>query len=99
MKINISSLHFKANQKLETFIQEKIEKLSKVYDQILGSEVTLKLENTDKPENKTTEILMLIRGNNVLASKTAKTFEEACDQCIDALKKQLTKVKEKERGN
>ena len=99
MNINISSLHFKADQKLETFITEKVEKLNKVYDNIIGAEVTLKLENTDKPENKTTEVRMKIRGNDALASKTAKTFEESTDLVVEALRRQLKKIKDKERGN
>jgi putative sigma-54 modulation protein len=92
-------VHFKADQKLEDFINDKVEKLDKVYDNILGAEVTLKVENTEKPENKTSEIRMKIRGNDALASKTAKSFEEAVDLSVDALKKQLMKIKEKERGN
>jgi putative sigma-54 modulation protein len=99
MNINITSVHFKADQKLESFITEKIEKMSKVYDGILGSEVSLKLGNTEKPENKTCEIIMKIRGNNVLAEKTAKTFEEATDLAVEATRKQLQKIKDKERGN
>ncbi len=99
MNINISAVHFKTDQKLESFITEKVEKLNKVYDNILGAEVTLKLENTDKPENKTSEIRMKIRGNDALATKTAKSFEEATDLSVDALRKQLTKLKDKERGN
>lgn len=98
MTINISSVHFKTDQKLEDFINEKVEKLNKVHDGIIGAEVTLKLENTDAPENKTVEIRMQIKGNDAIASKTAKSFEEATDVAVDALKKQLTKIKEKEQN-
>ena len=41
MNINISSLHFKADQKLEAFITEKVEKLGKMHDGIIGAEVTI----------------------------------------------------------
>ncbi|MBP1672276.1 MAG: ribosomal subunit interface protein [Bacteroidetes bacterium] len=98
MNIKITALHFKADQKLESFIAEKIEKLTKIHDGIIGTEVTLKLENTEKPENKTVEIRAKIRGNDAMASKTAKTFEEAADEVAEALRKQLLKIKEKERG-
>lgn len=98
MNINITALHFKADQKLEKFISEKVEKLSQVYDSIIGADVTLKIENTDKPENKTVEIRIKIRGNDALAGKTAKTFEEACDETVTALRRQLKRIKEKERG-
>jgi len=99
MNISFNSVHFKADQKLETFISEKLEKLSKLHDGIIGYDVTLKLDNTDKPENKSVEIRAKIRGNDAIAKKIAKTFEEAADEVVNALKKQLIKAKDKVRGN
>jgi putative sigma-54 modulation protein len=96
MTVNITSVHFKADQKLETFISGKIEKLAKLFNEIIGAEVMLKLENTDNPENKITEIKLLIKGNDLFASKQSKTFEEATDEVIDALKKQIEKYKAKQ---
>ena len=98
MNVTISAIKFKADQKLETFITDKLEKLSKLHDGIIGSEVTLKLDNTDKPENKEVDIRVKIKGNDAMASKVAKTFEEATDLAIEAIKKQLVKSKEKERN-
>jgi len=99
MNISFNSVRFKADQKLENFISEKLEKLSKIHDGIIGFDITLKLENADKPENKSVEIRAKIRGNDAIANKIAKTFEEATDEVIKALKKQLIKVKDKVRGN
>ncbi|KAF0129671.1 MAG: putative sigma-54 modulation protein [Bacteroidetes bacterium] len=96
MTVNITSVHFKADQKLETFISGKIEKLAKLFSEIIGAEVMLKLENTDNPENKITEIKLLIKGSDLFASKQSKTFEEATDEVIDALKKQIEKYKAKQ---
>ncbi len=98
MTINISSVHFKTDQKLEEFINEKVEKLNRIHEGIIGADVTLKLENTEAPENKTADIRIKIRGNDAIASKTAKSFEEATDLTVDALKKQLSKIKEKEQS-
>jgi len=98
MKINISSIHFKADQKLEGFIQEKLSKLSTIYDGVLGSEVTLKLDKDEKMENKITEIKLFVKGNDLFAKKQSKSFEEATDDAIEALRKQLTKRKEKIKG-
>ena len=72
-----------------------LQKIEKMYDGVVGSDVTLKLDNTDKPENKIAEVRLKIRGNDLMASKQCKTFEEASDMAIDALKKQLEKVKDK----
>ncbi|NOX48788.1 MAG: ribosome-associated translation inhibitor RaiA [Chlorobi bacterium] len=95
MKVKINSVHFKADSKLETFINEKIDKLSGLYDGVIGSDVTLKVDNTESPENKITEIKLTVRGNNLYAKKQCKTFEEATDIAVDALRKQLSKHKEK----
>ena len=99
MNITFNSVHFKADQKLESFISEKLEKLAKVHDGIIGYDITLKVENLDKPANKSVEIRAKIRGNDAIACKVAKTFEEAADEVVGALKKQLLKAKDKVRGN
>ena len=99
MNITFNSVRFKADQKLEIFISEKLEKLAKIHDGIIGFDITMKLENTEKPESKTVEIRAKIRGYDAIACKTAKTFEEAADEVVSALKKQLLKAKNKVRGN
>lgn len=98
MKVNITSLHFKSDKKLESYIQEKIEKLSGIYDGLLSSEVTLKVEKNQKEENKVAEIRILMRGNDLFAKKQSKSFEQATDTAVEALRKQLVKHKEKIKG-
>ena len=99
MNVNISSLHFKADSKLEEFTKEKIQKLSGFFDGVIESDVTLKLEQASNNENKIAEIKVMIPGNDLFAKKQAKTFEEAIDNSVDALRKQLLKRKEKIKGN
>lgn len=96
MQVNITAVHFKADQKLEAFITNKSEKLGKLFSEIIGAEVVLKIDNSDIPENKITEIKLLIKGNDLFASKSSRTFEEATDEAIDALKKQIEKHKAKQ---
>lgn len=95
MKVNINSVHFKADSKLEDFITQKLEKVCSKYSDVIGSEVTLKLDNTDAPENKIADIRLMLKGNDLFASKVSKSFEESTDEAIDALKKQLEKYKGK----
>ncbi|MCB0806536.1 MAG: ribosome-associated translation inhibitor RaiA [Bacteroidales bacterium] len=98
MQVNINSVHFKADKKLTAFINEKVEKLSGMYEGVIGSDVILKLENTESPENKVAEIRLFIPGNDLYAKKQCKTFEEATDTAVDALKKQISKHKSKLRS-
>ena len=98
MKVNINSVHFKTDKKLDSLITEKVEKLSDLYDGIIGSEVTLRVNNNEDHENKIAEIRLLVPGNDLFAKKQCKSFEEATDIAVDALRKQLAKHKEKQRG-
>ena len=93
MKVNINSVHFKTDRKLENFIEKKLEKLTGRMEGVIGSEVTLKLESSETRENKVAEIRLLVRGYDLYAKKQSKTFEQATDTAIDALKKQIDKYK------
>ena len=95
MKVMINSVHFRASSDLEAFITQKVEKVCSKFSEVIGAEVTLKLDNTDTPENKITDIRLMLKGEDLFASKQCKTFEEATDLAVDALKKQLEKYKGK----
>jgi putative sigma-54 modulation protein len=98
MNIKINSVKFAASKQLETFIESKVRKLGQFSDDIIGAEIFLKLENTQDLENKIAEVRIDIPGNELFVKKQSKTFEEATDNAVDALKRQITKVKEKRRG-
>lgn len=98
MNIKIQTVHFNADKKLLDFAQKKVEKLMKFYDGIVSAEVIFKLDKNQNEENKIAEIKLEIPGNDLFARRQCKTFENAVDQVNDALKKQITKHKEKQRG-
>ncbi len=95
MKVKIHSIHFDADQKLINFVQEKVDKLDHYFDQIIDGEVFLKIDNADNNENKIAEIKLSIPGNNLFAKKQCKTFEEAIDSVVEALRRQSRKKKGK----
>ncbi len=96
MKVNISSVHFDADQKLLNFIEEKVGKLETFYDKIIDSSVVLKIDKSSDKENKLAEIKLAVPGKDLFAKKQCKTFEEATDLAVDALKRQIEKNKEKQ---
>ena len=98
MDIKISSVHFDADKKLIDFINKKVNKLVKFYEEIIGAEIILRLENSQDLENKVSEIKLIVRGNDLFAKKQSKTFEEAVDNTIDALRQQIEKHKGKIKG-
>jgi putative sigma-54 modulation protein len=95
MTINIQSVHFDADKRLLTFINEKVSKLSTFYDGIISCEVTLRLDKSSTSDNKISEVKILGRGHEFFAKKQCETFEEATDQVTEALKAQIKKFKDK----
>lgn len=98
MEIRIKSIHFDATEKLQEFINKKVEKLQKSYEDIQKVEVQLKVEKPAAALNKTTSLTVNAPGNTLFVEKTCDTFEEGVDLCLDAMKVQLTKFKEKQRN-
>lgn len=98
MEIRIKSIHFDATEKLQEFINKKVEKLQKSYEDIQKVEVQLKVEKPAAALNKTTSLTVSAPGNTLFVEKTCDTFEEGVDLCLDAMKVQLTKFKEKQRN-
>ncbi len=95
MDFKVNTVNFTADQKLIDFIREKIGKLELMYDNIIASDVYLKLENNEGNENKVAEVKILLPGNELFARKQCKSFEEAADLAVQALKKQVARHKEK----
>jgi putative sigma-54 modulation protein len=98
MNIKIQTVHFDADKRLLDFTQKKVEKLMKFYDGIVSAEIIFRLDKNQNEENKIAEIKLEIPGNDLFAKRQCKSFENAVDQVSDALKKQITKHKEKQRG-
>ena len=98
MEIKIQSIHFDATEKLQEFINKKVEKLQKSYEDIQKVEVQLKVEKPAAALNKTTSLTVTAPGNTLFVEKTCDTFEEGVDLCLDAMKVQLSKFKEKQRN-
>jgi putative sigma-54 modulation protein len=98
MNIQIHSVRFDADKKLLDFVSQKMNKLSLVSDDIVSAEVFLRLDHDDERENKVAEIKVEYPGGPLFARKQSKTFEEATDLVVAALKRQIVKQKNKLRG-
>ncbi len=95
MDLKIEAVHFDVDKKLVEFVEEKVQKLEHIFDNIVSGEVYLKLGHSSEKENKVAEIKLSVPGKELFAKKQCKSFEEATDLCVEALKKQVRKHKEK----
>ena len=98
MEIRIQAVHFDASEQLQAFIQKKVAKLEKFYDDIKKVEVSLKVVKPETAENKEAGVKVLVPNGELYSNNVCDTFEEAVDLSIEALEKQLVKYKEKQRN-
>ena len=69
MQKQISTIHFKADKDLLSYLDLKIEKLSLFSQNITSCEVYLKLDKDDQHENKLVEMKLHIPGKELFAKK------------------------------
>ncbi len=94
MDIRIQSVKFDADVKLTDFINKKVGKLDRFFDEgITGADVTLSL--TPDHDNKKASVQLEVPGHDLRVERHASSFETAINDCVDVLKTQITKMKGK----
>jgi len=98
MEINVKAIKFEATEKLQDFIQKKASKLGKLSNDIRNVDVALKVVKPETAMNKQVDIKVSLPGEELFATKTCDTFEEATLETLEALERQLSRFKEKQMG-
>lgn len=97
MDVKIQSVKFDADKKLVGFIEEKLGKMERFIENIIATDVFLKIDKDNDLGSKVVTVRFTVAGGELVAERKAKSFEEALDLCIDAIKKQVGKFKEKSK--
>ncbi len=96
MEVKIKAIHFDIAEKLEQFINKKADRLARKNEDIANVDVSLKVVKPESAMNKEAIIKVTVpQHDDIVASKTADTFEEAIDMCLEAIERQLEKKKGK----
>lgn len=97
MHTQITARHFSAPQSLREYAAAKLAKLEKFYDGILDAHVIL--EHLRLSSHNTAEIKLTVYRQTLTAKVTAEKHTEAIDACIETLKRQLVRYKDKMRSH
>ncbi len=89
MNVQIQSVKFDADKKLIDFVEAKLAKLERFAERSVGAEVILKLDKDHEKGNKVASLNLRMPGGDLFAERRAKSFEEAFDDSIAAIRKQL----------
>ncbi len=96
MEVRIQAIHFDIAEKLTAFINKKAERIQRHFPDITSTDVILKVVKPEAAMNKEVVIELTVpQQDKMVATKTADSFEEAIDQCMEALERQLEKKKAK----
>ena len=93
MNVNIQTVKFDADKRLVEFVEQKLGKMERFAERSTGADVVLKLDKDFDKGNKVATITLHMPGSDLISEQRAKTFEEAIDLAIDALKRQNEKLK------
>ena len=94
MNVNIQAIHFEIADRLTEFINKKAARLSRHYPDMTDFDVNLRVVKPETAMNKEAIVKVTVpTADEMVATKTADTFEEAVDLCLEALERQLEKVK------
>ena len=91
--INVKSLKFNADEKLLDFIDKKVGKVEKFFDNMGDIDVTLSL--LPDADNKCVKLQTHIPGEDLIIERNAHTCDEAVTEAADALKEKIVRAKEK----
>lgn len=94
MEVKIKAIHFDISERLVEFINKKAQRLARHIVNISTVDVSLKVVKPESAMNKEAIIKIVIpQQDDLVASKTADSFEEAVDLCLEALERQAEKRK------
>lgn len=95
MDVIVQSLGFKAGEELESYIQQKLEKLTP-NEHIVRANVVLFLGPDKGTPNVYCEIRLEVPGNDLFVKEQSAAFEQAVDAAVNKLQGMLRKAKEKQ---
>ena len=93
MNVQIQSVKFDAGKQLIEFIEKKLAKLDRFAENAMGADVILKLDKDNERGNKIAVVTLHIPGGDLRVEEQARTFEEAIDNSLDVVKRQIEKAK------
>jgi putative sigma-54 modulation protein len=91
MQINLTGHHIDLTDSLRDYVETKLEKLERHFDQVVDVQVILTVEKMRQKAEATVHL----SGNNIFAEDTEEDMYAAIDGLIDKLDRQVVKHKEK----
>ena len=97
MQMQFTARHFEAPPSLRAYVDKRIAKLERYYDGITDVHIVLEKEPTSDG-TKSAEVTLGVYRQRLTARNMASTHEQAIDQCVARLRRQIMRYKAKLRS-
>jgi len=96
MNLLLTGQHVEVSPALRRYVEEKLERVIRHFDQIIEIEVILGIEDlTEKDKRQRAEVNLRVKGNVFHLDNYAEDLYAAIDGMVDRLDRQVLKYKEK----
>ena len=95
MKLNTQAVNFEIANRLEQHIAKKTKRYEKLLTPSAEMDIRMTVVKPETNLNKEVTIRITGIGAELFAQKTCDTFEQAIDECLEAIDRQLAKQKDK----
>ena len=95
MKLDKQAVNFDIAERLEKYIEKKTRRYEKLLPETAELIIRMTVVKPETNLNKETQIRILGVGQELFAEKTCDTFEQGIDECLEALDRQLEKLKDR----
>jgi putative sigma-54 modulation protein len=96
MNLTISGHHIDVTPAIREYVQNKLERVRRHFDQLIDVSVILSVDNlTEKEKRQKAEINLRMSGKTVFVESVAQDLYAAIDTLIDKLDRQVMKHKDK----
>jgi len=91
MQLNVSGHHIELTEAMQSYVENKMERLERHFDQVTNVNVILSVEKM----RQKAEANIHITGNDIFANAEDENMYAAIDALVDKLDRQIKKHKEK----
>jgi len=96
MNLTISGHHLEVTPALRTYVECKLDRITRHFDQVVDVKVLLSIENqTEKERRQKAECNIHVKGSDMFAESAHQDMYAAVDELVDKLDRQVVRHKDR----
>ena len=96
MNLTISGHHVEVSPALSAYVRNKLDRIKRHFDAIVGINVSLSVEKLkEKERRQKAEVTVRVKGREIFCEQTNEDMYAAIDQLMDKLDRQLLRHKDR----